>query len=165
MVTIVEVSNAATLFEIRLAIDGPFEETAEIEKVRQETTRYVARENGRQAFLAVEDGLPVGYVEIMLSKSTLPKGAPADKLDGLIELAYLDRIGLTEPVRGKGIATMLLTHAKDWVSSNGKTGMWLDYKPKNKAAERLYSRFGFAGLAEFQDPVKKCMRRIVIKQW
>ncbi len=164
IITVTE-ANDQLLFEVRLAVDGPFEELAEVTKVQREALRYGAQIDDTQAFLAIENGMCVGYVEVMLSEPTYHVGAPADKLDGLVELAHIARIGLTETARGKGIATTLLTHAEGWIKLKGKTGMWLGYALKNKPAGKLYSRFGFANLVEFEDPIKKRMRRIVMKKW
>ena len=66
--------------------------------------------------------------------------------------ASLD-IKLLKFARGRGIATMALTHSIDQAFKNGAEFAWVDPNPENEKALALYNRLGF---------VKKPMPQFVI---
>lgn len=147
------------LFGLRSAIDGPFED---VEKVRSEAEGY-ARKADRSAFVFMEDNWPVGYVEVKLEDTDLPKGCPSlANMNGLGEIA---RIGVIESARGRGIGTQLLLQAESWLKLHGRSGSWLGYLAKNHDAERLYARNGYIDVAEFMDAKKLRLRRVAVKRW
>lgn len=115
----------------------------------------------KKAFLVQAENEVAGFVQIVLRDEELPKGCT--EVVDVSGLAHLARIGVLEDYRGRGLAKRLLVAAEEYVSANGKRGMWLDYLAENEAAAALYMSSGYNDVAEFRDGDKERLRRIAVK--
>lgn len=83
----------------------------------------------RAAFVAIDDGLVVGFVA----------GHRTRRLGCDGELQWINVI---ERQRGRGIAGSLLAAMADWFAQHEAFRVCVDVEPGNTAARRLYARYG-----------------------
>lgn len=155
---IIEISrdNVEKLVALRVTID----ELKDGLKLATEVAKYAAG-NRRRAFVFEDGGCAIGYIEVNLDETKLPVGAPP--LTDRFNFGHIARIGVTKEARSKGVATMLLSHAEEWLWSHGKNAVWLDYLAINEPAYRLYASNGYHDVAEFKESDGDRLRRIAVK--
>ena len=56
---------------------------------------------------------------------------------------YLGHLGVTESVRGRGVGSRLLAHAREVAVARSKSTIALDVADTNEGARRLYERLGY----------------------
>lgn len=83
--------------------------------------------------LAEQHGRPVGCLQINYRLSTW-RAAP---------YAYIEDVYLIPEARGQGIGHKLLDYACQIASARGCVEALLDVRPENRAARKLYARYGF----------------------
>lgn len=151
--------NADLLAEARVTIDGPFKDP---QKLGEEVCRYCDG-NRHRAYVVFERGQTIGYVEIKLREYNLPVGAqPHPEFE---DYGHITRIGVRREHRRMGYGRGLLTEAEQWLQSQGKLGVWLDYHEDNLLGANLYSRAGYRDIDFFKDNDKDRLRRIAVKTW
>jgi ribosomal protein S18 acetylase RimI-like enzyme len=107
-------------------------EPAEIEEI--ETIVSALLQSGASDFLlATIEGRPVGCMQIAYRLSTW-HAAP---------YAYIEDFYLAPEARARGIGTKLLDYALQRADGRGMDHIALDVRGANRAAQRLYARFGF----------------------
>ena len=90
--------------------------------------------------LAVVDGTPAGMVT----------GVPCTDRESCAELISM---WVDPAVRGRGVATALITAIARWAASTGASTLALSVMPDNAAARRVYERNGFSVSGEPGDPL------------
>lgn len=72
-----------------------------------------------------------------------------DKMIGYVLLWNIDKsvvwlgVALADGYKGKGLGSILLSHAKEWAIENGKGGIILSTHIANIRAQSLYERVGY----------------------
>lgn len=84
--------------------------------------------------LATANDEPIGCLQIAYRLSTWQAG----------RYAYLEDFYLSKQARGRGVGTKLLDYALQRAESQNCDNIMLDVRTANTAAQRLYTRFGFA---------------------
>jgi ribosomal protein S18 acetylase RimI-like enzyme len=108
-------------------------EAADLEAV--ETIVSALLQSGASDFLlATIEGRPVGCMQIAYRLSTW-RAAP---------YAYIEDFYLAPEARARGIGTKLLDYALQRADGRDMDHIALDVRSANRAALRLYARFGFA---------------------
>lgn len=92
-----------------------------------------------------DDGALAGFVVAGPCKLPVPEPGPAD---GEIRQLYL-----LARWQGRGLGTRLLTTALDWLQSRGHAPLYVGVWSLNPGAQRLYGRFGFEKVGEYDFPV------------
>lgn len=145
--------NAKDLAYLRYEIDGPREPKwrYRVKKLlniptalEREAAKYAERSD-RISFIQYKDNKPVAYLQLsseLLSVSN--KNLP----DNLI---CIERIGVLESERGKGIGKVLINEASVFAQQRGASGLWLDYLAENTEASMLYEKTGFRVVGESTD--------------
>ena len=95
--------------------------------------------------------LTTGFSDFVLAEAGLNNGAVLGCIQINYRLstwaaapyAYLEDFYLKPEARGKGIGTKLLDYACQRAEGRGCTSVQLDVREGNKAAMRLYARYGF----------------------
>ena len=107
--------------------------TADVEDI--ETVVSALLQSGVSDFLlALIEGRPVGCLQIAYRLSTW-EAAP---------YAYIEDFYLAPEARARGIGTKLLDYALQRADGRNMDHIALDVRSANRAARRLYARFGFA---------------------
>lgn len=83
---------------------------------------------GYSAWVGRRDGEVVGFALWMLTYAE----------------AHLLNIGIGKASQGRGYGTQLLRHVVDGARQAGALSLFLEVRPSNETALRLYRRFGFA---------------------
>jgi len=67
--------------------------------------------------------------------------------------------------QGKGLGTRLLEGALEWLDANGRSPLYVGVWSENHGAQRLYGRYGFGKVGEYEFPVGKQMdREFILKR-
>ena len=100
-------------------------------------------------FLVRVAELPGGQLAAYLVCS--PLELPAEKAEpGSLELM---RVYVDEPLQGRGLGSHFVKEALDWASISGAPEFYLSVFSENDRARKLYERFGFEKVGEFDFPV------------
>jgi GNAT superfamily N-acetyltransferase len=68
-------------------------------------------------------------------------------------------------VQRKGLGTRLLVTALDWLTAQGHAPLYVGVWSENFGAQRLYARFGFEKIGEYDFPVGKHLdREFILRQ-
>lgn len=94
---------------------------------------------------AMPDGTLSAY--LVCSPLDLPAEDPAE---GAVELM---RIYVDTPLQGRGLGSQFVEEALDWARISRAPEVYLSVFSENESARRLYERFGFEKVAEFDFPV------------
>ena len=93
--------------------------------------------------------LPGGELAAYLICS--PLELPAENAaEGALELM---RVYVDKPLQGRGLGTHFIEEALDWAKISGAPEFYLSVFSENDGARRLYERFGFEKIGEFDFPV------------
>lgn len=92
-----------------------------------------------------------GFVVAGPCKLPVPDPGTAD---GEIRQLYLRRAW-----QGRGLGTRLLTTALDWLAARGHAPLYVGVWSLNPGAQRLYARFGFEKVGEYDFPVGQHLDR------
>lgn len=93
----------------------------------------------------------VGFLTAGPCKLPVPKG---DASAGEIRQLYL-----RSSVQGGGLGTRLLVTGLEWLSSRGHQPLYVGVWSGNSGAQRLYARFGFEKVGEYDFPVGEHLDR------
>ena len=104
-----------------------------IELIQTESYRHRAREVA--SAIAEEDGVPAGFVEIVLRN--LVDGCRTSPV------AYLEAIFVEPQFRGRGIGRQLLNAAEDWARKKGCTEFATDTTIEDLEAQGFHRHVGF----------------------
>jgi ribosomal protein S18 acetylase RimI-like enzyme len=67
--------------------------------------------------------------------------------------------------QGRQVGTRLLVTALDWLAAQGRSPLYVGVWSKNPGAQRLYARFGFEKVGEYDFPVGRVLdREFILKQ-
>lgn len=166
-VTIIEVTedNKEMLLGLRAVIDKDFN----YDGLENEIEGYADQDRSdRKAFITLESGHPIGYVEVILDNEDLEELSPSEQYikDHDIdqsELATLSRIGFIEEKRGGGLGTKLIEKAKSFAKENGKSGIWTDYLTAKEKLVDFYEKNGFKQVGnDYLDKKKNKQRRVAV---
>jgi ribosomal protein S18 acetylase RimI-like enzyme len=107
---------------------------------RSVEARYDARvgEPDRDVFVAVVDGLMVGFADAQLVRSTDEASYHAPGLD-----VYVEELIVTSALRRQGIARSLMLAVEGWATEAGARMVTLDTHVSNRAARSLYGAIGY----------------------
>ncbi len=133
-----EPSDAASLLELKLALDHETEfmmlEPGERQETPEQVARHleaVGRESGSTVLVAEEDGRLLGYAE-----------AEGGAFRRNRHAAYVV-IGVRRAAAGRGIGTALLHGLDDWAREHGVRRLELTVMAHNERAIDLYRRCGY----------------------
>lgn len=87
---------------------------------------------GRMAFVAEEDGVVLGYIDLS-TEMHLHIESKA-RIDGLV---------VSEAARGKGVGALLCRRAEDWAREQGLRCMMLTSRSTRERAHAFYERDGY----------------------
>lgn len=93
----------------------------------------------------------VGYVVAGGCKLPVPDLAPTA---GEVRELYL-----LASRQGRGLGTRLLEAALGWLAERGRSPLYVGVWSENHGAQRLYGRYGFRKIGEYEFPVGKQMDR------
>ncbi|HZZ00056.1 MAG TPA: GNAT family N-acetyltransferase [Candidatus Baltobacteraceae bacterium] len=99
----------------------------------REFTSQNLRENRSAVFLARNDGVAIGFVQIFQTHSTVWLGPSL----------ILEDLFVAPEARGAGAATKLIERAEAYAREIGAVGMFLETAMDNTAAQRVYERAGW----------------------
>ena len=97
------------------------------------------------------DGTLVGFLNAGPCKLPLPEPQPGA---GEIRQLYL-----RSSVQGGGLGTRLLVLGLEWLAAQGHFPLYVGVWSGNSGAQRLYGRFGFEKIGEYDFPVGKHLDR------
>lgn len=109
------------------------------------------------ALVEVGDGGPVGYVVAGPCKLPAPDLEPRA---GEVRELYL-----LASHQGRGLGSQLLEAALDWLDHEGRTPLYIGVWSENLGAQRLYGRYGFEKIGEYDFPVGRQLdREFILKR-
>lgn len=100
-----------------------------------------ARDPAYGLWIAERDGRAVGYAMAGPCHLPHPEATPA--------CGELCRLYLRREAQGSGAGGQLLTSALDWLQTPGRR-LWIGVWSENFGAQRLYARYGFAKVGEYE---------------
>jgi ribosomal protein S18 acetylase RimI-like enzyme len=122
------------------------------------TARWAAylAEPGLAVWVAAEAGGDIaGYVMAGGCKLPVPSADPrGGRQSGEVRQLYLRR-----RAQGRGLGTYLLVVALDWLRNAGRHPLYVGVWSGNFGAQRLYGRFGFTKVGEYDFPVGRHLDR------
>jgi len=98
-----------------------------------------------------DDGLLVGYVLAGACKLPVPDMSP--------DAGEVRELYLLESHQGRGLGTELLDVALAWLAERGHAPLYVGVWSGNHGAQRLYGRYGFEKVGEYEFPVGRQMDR------
>ncbi len=99
----------------------------------------------RQAiWLAEQDGGPIGYAQAGPCALPHPEVTPG--------CGELKRLYVLKSVQGGGMGGRLLAASLEWLQTPGRR-LWIGVWSQNHGAQRLYGRYGFEKVGEYEFPV------------
>lgn len=105
----------------------------------------------------VEVGDPVGYAIAGPCQLPVPAREPAS--------GEVRRLYLRAAAQGDGLGTRLLIGALDWLREQGRAPVYVGVWSGNLGAQRLYARFGFTKVGEYDYPVGRQLdREFILKR-
>ena len=99
----------------------------------------------KAAWLVEAEGETVGYALVGPCKLPHPEVTPA--------CGELDRIYILASHRGAGAGSRLLEETLTWLERDGPRRLWIGVWSENLGAQRLYARYGFSKVGEYEFPV------------
>jgi len=108
----------------------------------------------KAAWLAETGGEAVGYAVAGPCKLPHPEVTPA--------CGELARIYLLAAHQGGGAGTRLLEEALGWLEKDGPRRIWIGVWSQNLGAQRLYARYGFAKVGDYEFAVGRMRDQEVI---
>jgi ribosomal protein S18 acetylase RimI-like enzyme len=104
-----------------------------------------------------QSGEPVGYVLAGDCKLPVPDLGPRS---GEVRELYL-----LSGQQGRGLGTHLLEAALEWLDSRGRAPVYVGVWSENHGAQRLYARYGFEKVGEYDFPVGATLdREFILEQ-
>lgn len=100
-------------------------------KAREVALDCAAQPDG--VFVAEADGQVVGYVTCLLND--------------FASIGRIPNLAVTERYRGQGIASALIRHALDWMTSRGMALAKIETLVQNERGQSLYPKLGFTEVA------------------
>ncbi len=97
------------------------------------------------------DHTPVGFLTVGSCKLPVPK---REAMAGEIRQLYL-----RTAVQRDGLGTRLLVTGLDWLAARGHSPLYVGVWSGNPGAQRLYARYGFEKIGEYEFPVGKHLDR------
>jgi ribosomal protein S18 acetylase RimI-like enzyme len=97
------------------------------------------------ALVSADDGRPVGYVVAGRCKLPVPALEP--------EAGEVRELYVLESHQGRRLGTRLLETALDWLERRGRSPLYVGVFSENEGAQRLYQRYGFEKVGEYDFPV------------
>jgi len=101
-----------------------------------EEFKQILISNTEIAFVAKENGTPVGFVTVSIKKEHVP-GATT------YPVGYLEGLYIKKEYRNKGIARELVKTAEDWIKSKGCKEIGSDTWDWNKESIEFHKKLGF----------------------
>jgi GNAT superfamily N-acetyltransferase len=95
-------------------------------------------------WLAESEGEPVGYAHAGGCALPHPEVTPG--------CGELKRLYVLKDRQGSGLGGHLIELALDWMEAPGRR-LWIGVWSENHGAQRLYARYGFAKVGEYEFPV------------
>jgi GNAT superfamily N-acetyltransferase len=92
-------------------------------------------------WIAEQDGRAIGYAMAAPCHLPHPEVTPA--------CGELCRLYLRREAQGSGVGSQLLTLALDWLQTPGRR-LWIGVWSENLGAQRLYARYGFSKVGEYE---------------
>jgi ribosomal protein S18 acetylase RimI-like enzyme len=103
------------------------------------------------------DGALVGYVLAGACKLPVP--------DLEQEAGEVRELYLLASHQGRGLGTLLLERALAWLDETGRSPLYVGVWSGNHGAQRLYGRYGFRKVGEYEFPVGRQLdREFILKQ-
>ena len=99
----------------------------------------------KAAWLVEADGQIVGHALAGPCKLPHPEVTPA--------CGELDRLYLLADHQSGGTGGRLLAEALGWLEKDGPRRLWIGVWSENLGAQRLYARYGFSKVGEYEFPV------------
>ncbi len=99
---------------------------------------------GQAMWIAEKDGRAIGYVHA--GPCALPHPEVTE------DCGEVKRLYVRREAQNLGLGRRLLTTALDWLEAPGRR-LWIGVWSQNTGAQRLYGRFGFEKVGEYQFPV------------
>ena len=97
-------------------------------------------------FIAECDGKVIGYVTVQIMRMTSG------------DYGYIDDISVTEEYRSKGVGSMLIARAENYITKLNINEVFLHVEQSNLKAKKLYERLGFK---EYRmDGNRHCMNKL-----
>jgi len=107
--------------------------------------------------LAADRGAPVGYVVAGGCK------LPVDDLEA--SAGEVRELYVLASHQGYRLGTRLLEAALDWLDARGRAPLYVGVWSENDGAQRLYGRYGFTKVGEYDFPVGAQLdREFILKQ-
>lgn len=100
---------------------------------------------------ADEDGRLVGFLNAGPCKLPLPEPAP--------NAGEIRQLYLRSSVQGGGLGTRMLVTGLEWLAAQGHYPLYVGVWSGNSGAQRLYARFGFEKVGEYDFPVGEHLDR------
>jgi len=97
------------------------------------------------------DGTLVGFLNAGPCKLPLPEREP--------NAGEIRQLYLRSSAQGGGLGTRLLVLGLEWLAAQGHFPLYVGVWSGNSGAQRLYGRFGFAKIGEYDFPVGKHLDR------
>lgn len=106
---------------------------------------------------SIGEQVPAGY--LVAGPCKLPV-AQLEPLAGEVRRLYLRRM-----IQNKGIGTRLLDIAFTWLRAEGCSPLYVGVWSQNLGAQRLYARYGFVKIGEYDFPVGRHLdREFILRQ-
>jgi GNAT superfamily N-acetyltransferase len=99
---------------------------------------------GQAMWIAEAEGQPVGYAHAGACALPHPEVTPA--------CGEVKRLYVSKDRQGAGLGGHLLEVALDWLEAPGRR-LWIGVWSENLGAQRLYARYGFSKVGEYEFPV------------
>jgi diamine N-acetyltransferase len=110
-----------------------------------EVYAWAINDDRHALWLGESDGRTVAYA--LAGPCTLPH-PEATSAEGEVKRLYV-----RQGVQNSGLGGGLLRTAIDWLERNGPGPLWVGVWSENYGAQRLYARYGFAKVGEYEFPV------------
>lgn len=110
----------------------PFREDA----IRTALEDMLAR-SGTYAYVALEDGIPIGYILCKVEHS------PENAFRHARTVLYIDQLSVVPSHRKKGVGSLLINQAEELAASLDISALILDHWDNNRSAGKFFTGNGF----------------------
>jgi ribosomal protein S18 acetylase RimI-like enzyme len=123
-----------------------------------ENWRTALMDSQRAVFLAERpDGSRIGYLSVGACKLPVENCEP---MAGEVQQLYV-----LENARNSRLGTRLIETGLEWLSSQGRTPIYVGVWSENFGAQRFYARYGFCQVGEYGFPVGRTIdREFILKR-